>query len=121
MNTKLASLFLRAGLFSTFFYAAIASFNDPAAWIGFFPALLRENVSVNVLLFGFSGYELLLCIGLMTTRFTPYAAFLAGATVLGIILFNIGALDLIFRDVAIFFAAAALFVLTYDKFSSESA
>lgn len=120
MNTKLASLFLRAGLFSAFSYAAVASFSDPAAWIGFFPAILRENVSGNALLFGFSGYELLLCVGFMTTRFTPYAAFLAGATLLGIILFNIGAFDLIFRDLAIFFAAAALFVLTYDKFSSAS-
>ena len=44
-----------------------------------------------------------------------YASFLAGGILLSIIIFNLGSLDIVFRDAAIFFSAAAAAVLHYKE------
>ncbi len=112
---KSVSLLLRIGLAFAFLYAAIGSFLAPDSWIGFFPPFLRNIFPPNLLLVGFSVYEILLGLWLLWGGYAFYSASLAVLTLLGIIIPNLGALDIIFRDVGLLFAALGLAVLNYNK------
>ena len=111
-NERLISFFLRLGLAIVFLYAAIASFLDPLAWIGFFPAWMRDIFDAKMLLSVFSVYEIGLALWLLSGKRTFYAAMFAAATMAGIILTNLAILDIVFRDIAIFFSACALVALS---------
>ena len=109
---KTALILLRLGIAFTFFYAAIASFLNPNDWIGFFPIFLRNSVDVAILNNAFSFYELVLGFWLLSGRWPVISASFAALSVLGIIIFNFGVMDIIFRDVAILFSALALAILS---------
>lgn len=111
---ELVSWLLRIGLASVLFYAAIDSFLNPIAWIGFFPAWMRAVVDGNILLPFFSVYELLLGSWLLWGKKMRYAGLLSVATFVGIILSNLGAFNLVFRDVTMVFSALALAVLHWE-------
>lgn len=113
--TRSAPFLLRLGLAFTFAYAAIASFYAQQNWAGFFPRPLVDLVPIGILLAVFSIYELALAAWLLSNRKTFYAACLSALTLVGIIVFNFGALDIVFRDAGLFFAAAALAALSYRR------
>ena len=104
----LVSFFLRVGLTVAFFYAAIASLFFPENWIGFFPGFLKKSW----ILLLFSAYELILGFWLLSNKKIFYASIISALTLFFIIAFNLTLLDLIFRDIAIFFMAVALAVLS---------
>src|SRR3989338_9610589 len=113
---NIAKLLLRFGLAGTLAYAAISSFITPTSWIGFVPAFLINLSSPfmpqEVLLGIFSVTELLLAAWLLS-GFKPFYAGLCGAGLFaGIFFANLGALDLVFRDFGLFFAALALALLS---------
>lgn len=114
-DSSLAFFFLRLGIATVFLYAAIASFLDPLSWVGFFPVWLRALFPATILLYLFSTYEIVLAFWLLSGRRALYAASLAALTLFGIVIFNTGALDIVFRDVAILFAAIALATLTHEQ------
>lgn len=114
-SNKLVNYLLQIGLASVFLYAAIASFIEPNNWIGYLPVFLRDIFPVKLLLAAFSLYELALAIWLLMGRYTFYASLLSAATLMGIIVLNLGELDIVFRDVAIVFSALALAVATHKK------
>ena len=114
-NEQFISFLLRAGLAVVFLYAAVASFLDPNSWIGFLPQFLRNIVPANILLILFSIYEIILGLWLLSGKKIYPAAILAIITMASIVIFNMGALDIVFRDVAILFAALALAVLSKGK------
>jgi|SRR3989344_1830641 len=107
----LASFFLRLGLAVVFFYAAISSFLSPQNWIGFFPRFLQ----VSWILTLFSVYEMILGLWFLSNKKVFYASILSALTLFFIVVFNITLLDVIFRDIAIFFMALALAALSYEK------
>lgn len=109
---KAALILLRLGLAFGFFYAAIASFLNPNDWIGFFPMFLRDFLGANLVLAAFSFYELILGFWVISGKYGFLAALISAATLLGIIVFNIGAFDIVFRDVGLFFAAITLAILS---------
>lgn len=111
----LVPLLLRIGLAFVFLYAAIASFLAPDSWIGFFSPFLRNIFPPKLLLASFSVYEISLGLWLLWGRYAFYSASLATLTLLGIIIPNLGALDIIFRDISIFFTALALAALNYKE------
>ena len=104
----LTSLFLRIGLAVVFLYAGVSSLVFPDNWIGFLPAFLR----MSWILVLFSVYEIILGLWILSNKKTFYAAIVSALTVFGIVIFNLPRFDLIFRDVAIFFMAVALAVLS---------
>jgi hypothetical protein len=112
-----ASLFIRVGLTFAFLYAAIASFIDPQSWIGFFPLFMKNLVSAQVLLVGFSIFEIILALWLLSGWNIKYSALIAAASLFGIVVFNFGAIDIVFRDVALGFAALSLIFI--DDHGSE--
>ncbi len=112
---SLGPFFLRVGLALVFLYAAIASFLNPGAWEAYIPSWIEVVVPISFFLMGFSLYQVGLALWLLSGKYTFYAAVLAAVTLLGIIVPNIGDLDVIFRDVAIFFGAVALALLTFES------
>ncbi|HEX8966201.1 MAG TPA: hypothetical protein VF820_07250 [Patescibacteria group bacterium] len=114
-NAKLVSLILRIGLASVFLYAAVAATIQPDNWIGFIPQFLRDIFPQNILLFGFSAYQFMLGIWILSNWKIFFSSILAAITIAGIIAANFGALDITFRDFTIFFTALALVVANFKK------
>ena len=112
---SLGPFFLRVGLALVFLYAATASFLNPGAWEAYIPSFVGMIIPISLFLMGFSLYQVGLALWLLSGKYTFYAAVLGAVTLLGIIVPNIGDLDVIFRDVAIFFGAVALALLTYQS------
>lgn len=107
----LVCLFTRLGIGFALIYAAVSSLLNPTAWAGFFPDFLINLFSQKILIV-FSIYELALGVWLFSNWKTFYAAILSALTMAGIVIFNFGAMDIVFRDVAIFFSAVALSIMT---------
>ena len=111
----LANLFLRIGLAFVFLYAGISIIANPTAWIGFLPDFIDIFFSKRTLLYIHAGLDILLGLWLLSNKNIFYASLLSALNILGIIVFNLGALDIIFRDIAIFFTCLALAILNYKK------
>lgn len=105
---KVVSFLLRIGLASVFGYAAIAAFFDPVSWVGYFPQFMRQIIPENILLTVFSIGELVLTLWLLSGKFLFFAGTLSATLMLGILFTNFSILDVVFRDIAIFFTALAL-------------
>ena len=111
----LVSFCLRSGLATVFFYAAISAFLDPTSWQGFIPQFVQNIIDPKAFLHLHSAGEIILGLWLLSNKKTFYASVLAALSMLAIVVFNIGALDIIFRDVAILLSAVALAVLSYNR------
>ena len=111
----LVDFLLRAGVAIVFLYAGISSFLNPSSWIGFIPQFIRNIIPETIFLPLFSISEFGIALWLLSGKKTLYAAGIAALTLLAIIFFNVGALDIVFRDTAIFFAAMTLVVLHWDE------
>lgn len=103
------SLLLRAALAFVFLYAAISSFISPNDWIGYMPRFMRGIVPDQLLLAGFSLVEIGLSFWLLSGLYVKYAALLAAAMMIGIVVLNPLLLPITFRDIGLFIAALALF------------
>jgi hypothetical protein len=112
---NIAFFILRVAIASVFVYAAIASYITPDNWIGYFPVFLQHLIPQNLLLNGFSIYELALAVWLLFGKYIFYAAILSILTLSGVVIFNVNQFDIIFRDFAIILASASLAVFTYKK------
>ena len=110
LNT-FVSLLLRIGIAFSFLYAAVQSFRDPVSWIGFLPVSVQDaaeqSIGVHNALIAFSIFEIVLAIWLLLGWRGFWSGLLSAAVIGGIVVVNLGALDIVFRDVSIFFAALA--------------
>ena len=104
----MAILLLRLGLALGFLYPAISGFLAPQNWIGFLPTFL----ATNEILFAFGVFEILLALWLLSGFRVDIAALVSGVVVLGVIVGNLSLLDVLFRDIPLVFASAALYVLS---------
>lgn len=107
-NPKLVHFLLRLSIASVFLYAAGAATLQPYNWVGFIPQVFTIIAPANLLLLGFSLYQLVLAVWILSGWKAFYSSLLAAATLLGIITANWGDIDILFRDFAIFFASLAL-------------
>ena len=113
-HKSLAVWALRAGLAFAFLYPAIASLIAPSDWIGFSPHAVREIFGAERFLFFFSFVEILIGVGILFLH-RPLVPAIAAIGVLSAVLsFNLGSLDLVFRDVSMLGMAAALIALTVN-------
>lgn len=110
-----ASLFLRIGLAFVFIYAAISAFVNPEAWIGFIPAFIGNSVTRGYFLFVSYAINLILGLWILSGKKIYYSAVVTSIVLAGIIMTNLGAMIIIFRDIGLFFAAVALAVLSKNK------
>lgn len=114
-NEKLALFLLRLGIASVFLYAAIAAYLEPQNWIGYIPQFLRNIFPANILLVLFGSYEVILSLWLLWGKKLLYPSILSVLTFIAIIIANITQLDIVFRDIAILFAALSLAVISKDS------
>ena len=112
---NLPQLFLRLGLAFTLLYAAWSAFQNPLNWIGFLPSgltsLLPFQVTAQDVLMAFSVFQVGLAGLLLLGKYLVPASLVVSALLLSIIWFNLGAMDILFRDIGLFFAALALALL----------
>lgn len=113
-----ALLLLRMGIAFTFAYASVGSFLNPSAWIGYFPLFVRDIFPETLLLMGFSAIELALAVALLFWK-RPAPAWIAFFMLAGITVTNLGAFDIVFRDVGLAFAALALASMSESKQKRE--
>jgi hypothetical protein len=111
----IVQFFFRLSIASVFLYAAIGSFINSDAWLGFFPRFMREILPPNLLLNIFSVYEIVLALWVLWGKYLFYSSALAALTLAGIIIFNISLLDIVFRDLAILFISIGLMLDNYKK------
>jgi len=111
----LVSFVLRVALAVPFLYAAIAATLQPEAWVGFMPYFLRNIFSESLLLGVHSLMNVVLALWLLSGWKTMYAAILSALGLLAIIVVNLGALDIIFRDIGLLLAAISLALLHFKK------
>ena len=110
---------LRIGVAFAFAYAAIAGFINPTAWVGFFPPFLKELAPANVVVGVWGVLEMLLALALLFVQRVFVPATIAAVLLLGITVFNVGAFDIVFRDVSIALAAIALALLSREKTTND--
>ena len=107
-----ADFFLRVGLAITFLYVGIASFMDPISWIGFVPGFIEIIISAEKFLYIHSIFNVILALLLLFNKKIFYVANVSAVYLFGITVFNIGAIDIVFRDIGLFFMAVALVILS---------
>lgn len=108
----LALWILRLGLAFVFTYAATAMFLNPASFMMYVPGVLVSSVGATPILVSVAAFELLLAIGLLWTRFTSRASLMAAGMMVVIVLCNLDAFHVLFRNVAIGCAALSLALQT---------
>jgi len=107
-----ARILLKIALAFSFTYAAVAGYLDPVSWNSFAPVWLATAVSGEVLTFGTIAVEIALAVLILFMRRPFYPALGAAIMLTGIVVFNIGAMDIVFRDVSLALAALALATLS---------
>lgn len=105
---KISEYALRLGLAFAFLYPAVSSFLDPNSWIGFFPFFLRDNFPHQLLLSGFSLFEIAVALTLLFLKNPFYPSLLAAIVLAAIILLNLPEFPILFRDLTILLAALSL-------------
>jgi uncharacterized membrane protein YphA (DoxX/SURF4 family) len=113
------SLILRIALAFVFLYAAVSSFVSPDDWIGYMPRFMRGIVPDQMLLGGFSLFEIVLSVWLLSGLYAKYAALLAAAMLAGIVVLNPALLPITFRDIGLFIAALALYAEEFGRPTSQ--
>ncbi len=111
---QLPTWLLRAGLAFAFLYAASASFLDPTTFARYFPSILPATWAAELLPV-FAVFEVVLAGLLLTSRYTYVASLVAAATLVGIVVANPDAFEVLFRNVAIACAALALALLNRQE------
>lgn len=106
---------LRFSIIFVFWYAAYRSFLNPTSWVGFVPAWMGSVAEPERVLEFFSVGQITVGFWLLVGWKLRAAAIVAALFVVGIVLSNLGAFDIVFRDVTIIFAALALAVLAGYK------
>lgn len=114
-KVKWVSFILRVGISFTLVYAGISAFLNPSSWVGFIPGFVEIIVSRESLLIFHSIFNLILGLWILSNWKVFYASILAGIFLFGIIVFNLGAFDIVFRDISILLAVIALGILSYEK------
>lgn len=114
-KSGLANLILRLGLAFVFLYAAVAGFLEPESWVGYFPRFVRDLVGEFLLLKLWGIFEIVLGLWILSGKKIFIPSVLASLSLLGLIIANLGAMDILFRDVAILAIAVSLALTSRPK------
>lgn len=115
MTKHSAITILRWGLAFIFFYAAISSLLNPENWVGYFPDFLINLLPDKFVFIAFSFYEIVLAAMLFFGKKIAWASLFAAITLVGITIFNLNTLDVVFRDIGLIFMALALHELIREE------
>ncbi len=113
-QVKYAKLSLRVGLAYVFLFVAVYSTISPQTYIHYIPGLVRTLIKPEIFLYFLSAGEVFLSIWLLLGKYTFWAGLVSAAMIVSITAPNIGELNVLFRNVAIFYAALALSALSWE-------
>ncbi len=106
---KIALILLKLSVAFPFLYAAIAGFITPDNWIGYFPHFVQDIFpNQNLLLDIFGAVQIIVALWILFGKEILIPSILATLMLLGIIVFNLNVMDIMFRDIGLMFAALAL-------------
>ncbi len=105
---RFAEWILRASVAFAFAFPAIDAFWNPDSWFGYFPHFLRGFVPDMVLLHSFGTLELAIAVWILSGRSIFWPSALASVMLVAIVVFDNYQFEILFRDLAIAGAAAAL-------------
>lgn len=99
----------------SFIYSGIASLIAPDAWVGFIPSFISNFIDSYTFLNIFSTFEIILGLWIIWGKGIFYSSALSAFILFGIIVSNLSLLEIIYRDIPIFFVSLALLVLNIEK------
>lgn len=105
-----AILLLKIGISFAFLYPAISAFINPALWIGYVPTWIDVFIPRDTFLPIFSAFEIIIAGGVLFFN-KAIPSVIAGIMLVSIVIFNRNEFSVVFRDLAIAFAAFALAIL----------
>lgn len=113
MADKIAHLLVRMGVAFAFVYPAIHALYQPDSWLGYFPLFVRDlahtfGVSDMVLLHAFGAVEVCLALWILSGKYIFWPSLAATAMLLGIVVLNPVQFEILFRDLSLAAASAAL-------------
>ncbi|MDP2593260.1 MAG: hypothetical protein Q8P52_01255 [bacterium] len=114
-HEKLVQFILRIGLAFPFVYAAVGGFMNPTAWTSFFPPFATNYLPEQTLLLAWGVFEFILAAWILFGRRIFWPSIIAATSLTGLIFFNWGARDIIFRDISILAIALALAISNRKK------
>ncbi len=114
-RNDIANLILRVGVAFCFLYAAVVGYLDPESWVGWFPKFMRDIIPEFTLLKIWGGFELIIGLWILSGKKIFIPSVLASLSLVGLIIFNFAAMDIIFRDVTILCATIALAVQSFPE------
>jgi hypothetical protein len=120
-GNQLAKFFLRFGLAFVFVYAAVEIYFHPANFLKYVPDFILDQVPLDLFLLSFGIIEIALAVWLLSGWKGVYPAVMSLLMIAGIVIFNMEHFQILFRNIAIGFAALALAMLeiTKDKSARE--
>lgn len=107
---KKAILLLKLGVSFALLYPAISAFMNPTLWIGYVPAWVELFVPRDTFLPVFSAFEIIIACGVLFFN-KALPSVIAGLMLVSIVVLNRNEFPVVFRDLAIAFAAFALAIL----------
>ena len=114
--TTLAHWLLRIGVAFAFLYPPLDALANPDSWIGYFPPfLLASGVPDAVLLHGFGIVEIIIAAWILSGWRIEWPAAIAAVMLAAIVALNSAQFEILFRDLSIAFAAAALAAEAYGR------
>lgn len=118
--SRIADLILRAGVAFAFLYPALNAVADPNAWIGYIPNFARGFADPALFLNLFGAVEVGLALWLISGWKVWLPSLGMAAILLGIVAFNIPEFQVLFRDLAIAAAAAALALMHLPRHTTST-
>src|SRR3989344_3386681 len=112
-----SELLLRVAVAFSFLYPPLSALSDPDSWIGYFPPFLLDIAGTNdvLLLHTFGIVEIVIALWLLFGKRVFVPSTLATLMLAAIVLVNPVQFSILFRDVSIALAAAALAFMEYGK------
>lgn len=105
---KTANLILRLGVAFAFLYPPVDALFDPTTWFGYFPGFMQHLAPEPVLLHGFGLIEAGLALWILSGKNIFWPSVAAAAILLVIVGSDLADFQVVFRDISIAAAAAAL-------------
>jgi|SRR5581483_9391862 len=106
---RLGHLLLRIGVAFAFLYPPLDALHDPDSWIGYFPKFVTSfPIDPLVTLHSFDVLEIVLALWLLSGWKVRVPALIMAVLLIAIVAFNLPQFPILFRDLAIAFAALAL-------------
>jgi hypothetical protein len=107
---------LRVGVAFAFLYPMLDALANPDSWLGYFPQfLLASGIPSGALLHGFGVIEAIIALWILSGWRIEWPAAAAVVMLAAIVAFNAAQFEILFRDLSIALAAAALAADAYGK------